>query len=289
VSVELSREGLSAVLQGGPYLTIASLRAGTRELLVASEALPQAYCVHGQRAGITLLHPWANRLGADAFPVAERAVRVEPGDPLAARDPAGLPIHGLAHPSGWAVERLDASCARGLAQWPELPAFPFAHTVEVEVKLEAGSRLRISTTLRAAGAAPVPVAFGWHPYFAAAAEPVLSFPARRALALDAGGLPTGGVTDQAPAAGIRPQHALDDAFEEIAEGATWELQTGPARLAVQHHHGFPCAQVFVPRDAPVVSYEPMTAPVDALRTGRGLRLAQPGSSYSASFTVALAG
>lgn len=288
MTVELRRDSLTATLEGGAHLSVASLRAGPRELLLAPEALPVAYRVHSARAGITLLHPWANRLGATAFSVAGRALRVAPDDPLAAHDATGLSIHGLAHPEGWRIERVGPSAARALALWPELPAFPFAHRLEVRFELRAGNRLTVATTLAAIGPAPVPVAFGWHPYFAAA-DPVLSLPERRRLDLDARGLPTGGSVLEGASAGLQPEQTLDDSFDGLPDGATWELRSTGAGLAVRHDRAFPSAQLFVPRDAPVVSFEPMTAPVDGLRTGHGLRLARPEAPYSAVFTISLAG
>ena len=49
--------------------------------------------------------------------------------------------------------------------------------------------------------------------------------------------------------------------------------------------GRPAAQLFAPPSVDVVCPEPMTAPTDALRSGRGLRLVQPGRRFSAQFSV----
>jgi galactose mutarotase-like enzyme len=43
--------------------------------------------------------------------------------------------------------------------------------------------------------------------------------------------------------------------------------------------------VFAPPEADVVSLEPMTAITDALRSGRGLRSAEPGETARAVFSV----
>lgn len=278
---------LAVTLIDGPYLTVASLRCAAREFLADPQMLPNPYRVHGERAGITLLHPWANRLGSDTFSVGERRVTIPVHDPLAARDPSGLPIHGLANPQGWSWESVGPLAARATASWPELKEFPFAHDLEVTVELHPPRELAVTTTL-SARTTPVPVAFGWHPYFRAerAHQCTLSLPRRRSLALDATGLPTGAASDQEPATISLDGISLDDGFAGVVDGSSFRLHAPPHVVEVRHEGGFDYAQVFAPLDAEVVSFEPMTAPTDALRTGRGLRFATPGEPYTARFTVA---
>jgi aldose 1-epimerase len=43
--------------------------------------------------------------------------------------------------------------------------------------------------------------------------------------------------------------------------------------------------VFAPPDQPVICFEPMMAPVDALRSHEGLRSVAPGDRVSATFAV----
>jgi aldose 1-epimerase len=47
------------------------------------------------------------------------------------------------------------------------------------------------------------------------------------------------------------------------------------------------AQVYAPEGSALIAFEPMTAPVDALSSGKGLRLVDPGQSFSAEFTIAV--
>jgi aldose 1-epimerase len=44
-------------------------------------------------------------------------------------------------------------------------------------------------------------------------------------------------------------------------------------------------QLFAPGDRDVACLEPMTAPVDALRTGTGLRWVEPGGALAAAFAI----
>ncbi|HSD76207.1 MAG TPA: aldose 1-epimerase, partial [Solirubrobacteraceae bacterium] len=60
---------------------------------------------------------------------------------------------------------------------------------------------------------------------------------------------------------------------------------GGRRIAVRFGPGYPVAQVYAPADDDVVCFEPMTAPVDALVSGRGLRTVPRGGAYEASFAI----
>jgi aldose 1-epimerase len=43
--------------------------------------------------------------------------------------------------------------------------------------------------------------------------------------------------------------------------------------------------VFEPQDKDYIAIEPMTAPINALMSGRGLRLVEPGGLFRATFRV----
>ena len=105
--------------------------------------------------------------------VAGREVVLDRVSPPLRLDDNGLPMHGvLAGVSGWQVERHEPSgdgavlAARfDLAAHPDLvAAFPFPHELLVEAHL-VGPRLTITTSFLASRDSPVPVAFGYHPYF----------------------------------------------------------------------------------------------------------------------------
>jgi aldose 1-epimerase len=57
------------------------------------------------------------------------------------------------------------------------------------------------------------------------------------------------------------------------------------RITVEFVEGYRCAQVFAPRDKDYIAIEPMTAPANALVSGRGLRLVKPGELFRAAFYV----
>jgi galactose mutarotase-like enzyme len=273
----------------GPLLEVRSLRHDGDELLVDAATLPSSSKVHGRAAAIPFLHPWANRLAGDTYAVGETAVALAAGDPALGRDGNGLPLHGTLAPAGawrWeeegAVARLDHPGEDG-------SAFPFPHTIRVTFAA-GGDRLEITTALVATGAVAVPVSFGWHPYFTLPGTPradwIVALPERRHVAFDARGIPTGEGTVQAAEAPLAAR-AFDDGFDGLAPGATLAVADARRRVSVTLLDGYPVGQIFAPPEHPIVCLEPMTAPVDALRTGDGLRLVAPGATFTARFAISV--
>jgi galactose mutarotase-like enzyme len=285
--ITIAAGALSAVVTGGPLLGVRSLRHDGVELLAVPEQLTSSYLVHGQRAGITLLHPWANRLGADTYSCEGVEARLEPHAQGVTRDGNGLAIHGLAVPGAWTLVEATPSSCRMSASFRELETFPFPHRVDALLELTPAGELSLLTELSALGERPVPVAFGWHPYFLCDRTRgcAIELVERTALELDARGIPTGAATRRPPERIVLAEQQLDDGFAGIADGAAWALETDERVLRVIHRGGYRCAQVFAPADAPVVSLEPMTAVTDALRSGTGLAFAKPGRPFSAHFAV----
>jgi galactose mutarotase-like enzyme len=276
----------------------ASLRHGGEELLDRQAGL-RALRDTGAVLGLPLLHPWANRLSADDYEVGGRRVELPPGSPLVHREEHGLPIHGLlaAHP-GWAVEAdgSDAEAARLRARIdvtadPDVrAAFPFPHELTLDLELTEGA-LTVATTLRPTGDVAVPVAFGFHPYLrlpgADRAEWEVALPDRRHVRLDDRGIPAGGGDAEAAERFALGALTFDDAYDGIADGAAFSVAGGGLAITVTHHQGCPVAQIYSPPGAQFICFEPMTAPVDALRSGEGLRRAAPGTAFTAVFSIAV--
>ncbi len=273
-----------------------SLRHRGAELLGQRGGLAK-YVGSGSTMGIPFLHPWANRLGSDRFELAGREVDLTlEGLPLK-RDGAGLPMHGLLTAAGgWRVERhleteaggeLTASFDFG-AHVLLMEAFPFAHRVELAIRLD-GARLEIATTVSAGGEDPVPVAFGFHPYICVPGVPraewVLEAPVRERLLLDERMLPSGEREAAAIAAGPLGDRVLDDAFLAPAGGEPFALSGGGRRIELRLGEGYRFCQLYAPSDTDAVAVEPMTAPTNALVTGEGLTLLEPGEQFSAAFAI----
>jgi galactose mutarotase-like enzyme len=107
------------------------------------------------------------------------------------------------------------------------------------------------------------------------------------LLLDDRGLPTGEREPHAAERFALADRHCDDAFALDQETVDFAVSDGTRRVAVVFEHGFTYAQVFAPPQPRVICFEPMTAPVDALRTHDGLRFVAPGDREMAAFAVSI--
>jgi aldose 1-epimerase len=270
-----------------------SLRHRGQELLALPEDL--AGYREGRVTGLPLLAPWANRLAGRHYRIDGVAVDLE-GVALHT-DPNGLPIHGtMSARRGWQLDlvRADTGAAILLARfdygaWPELLAsFPFPHELTVEATVEAAA-LAVGTTLRPTGDQRVPVSFGWHPYLRLPGSPRrgwrLRLPGRSHLLLDGLGLPDGASRAEPAEDAPLGDRTFDDLYA-LGDDRRLAVTGGDRRLTVELQQGYPYAQVFAPPGQEFVCLEPMTAPVNALGSGR-CELVAPGGSFTARFTIAV--
>jgi aldose 1-epimerase len=257
----------------------------------------EAYLGRGKVFGIPLLYPWANRLGGWSYEAAGHAVTLDRSSPLLHGEEHCLPIHGaVAAGSDWQVAATgtgaDGAWLEAVLDWsahPDLLAvFPFAHRVVLAARL-GGDTLRIETTVEATGADRVPLSFGFHPYLAPAGAPraewEVDLPALDHLLLDERGLPTGERRALPAERFALAGRTYDDLFAVAGDPARFAVSDGVRRIALEFESGFPYAQVFAPSHQDVICFEPMTAPVDALRTHEGLRFVEPGVRASAAFAL----
>ena len=258
-----------------------SLRHDGEELLAQRDGV-EGYVRTGRWMGVPLLHPWANRLAEWEYEALGRRVDLRPaaGDPVVRDRKTGLPIHGVL-PQPWEV--VESGPERVVAERaPDDAVFPFPHRMRLEAELSPGA-LRIATTLEALDG-EVPVAFGFHPWLnARREEAAVELPAMDRLVL-ANRVPTGETTAAPAYSGPLSELDLDDGFEGVSDGAVFAVTGGGRRIEVRHESGYPCAQVFAPPDKPLVCFEPMTAPANALRSG-AFAVASPGAPYTAVFEI----
>jgi len=292
----ISPAGLSASWIPGAGMLCSSLRHRGGELLGQCGGIA-AYVGSGATMGIPLLHPWANRLARRGYNLGGARVEI-PRDAKGVHDDAnGLPIHGLmAGCPHWQVRELaaDADSARLLANLdfaaqPELMAlFPFPHTLEIEVVLRE-STLSITTTLEASGDVPVPIAFGYHPYFRLPDVPreqwCVELPVRRRMRLDARLLPTGETETARVETGPLGRRVHDDLYTELEPEPIFSLAGGARRIEVAFGAACRVAIVHAPADDDVVCFEPMTAPTNPFEGGAALAWAAPGERFSAGFSI----
>ncbi len=239
----------------------------------------------GHTTGVPLLYPWANRLARRNYRAAGTDVSLR-GLELHT-DGNGLPMHGtlLGQPD-WDVQLTRGTLDGRLrfSDHPELLAsFPFPHDLRVRVAIGAG-RLRVRTTVEA-HQGPVPVSFGWHPYWRVPgprSDWTVSLPAADHVRLDRRGIPTGTRRPTPAATMLVSSRAFDDLY---ALGETRRISLiARRRLTLTLDEHYPYAQVYAPPDSPYCCLEPMTAPTNALVTGDH-PVVRAGESFTAGFTV----
>jgi aldose 1-epimerase len=269
----------------------ASLRHRSVEILRRIEDL-QAAAAKGSTAGIPLLHPWANRLRGFHYRAAGREVNLDASSALLHLDDHGLAMHGvpwsLLH---WKVTEANKGTLSAHLEWASsdlLAIFPFPHRLEMTATLDSDG-LHLETTLLAGSSGPVPVSFGFHPYFGVPELPRaqwrLQLPAMRRLVLDARGIPTG---EEEPFDGFDAQlgeSTFDDCFALLGGSASLSIAGSGRQITIEFIRGYQYAQVFAPKGKDFVALEPMTAPTSALTSGRGLHLVEARGEFRAAFRI----
>ena len=269
----------------------ASFRHRGVEMLRRVEDL-EAAAAKGSSAGIPLLHPWANRLAEPRYRVLGQQVVLDVSSPLLHLDEHGLPMHGVPWSLlPWVLTEAGPDFVAAALEWSTsdlLTVFPFRHRVELAATLRPDG-LTLETTLAAGSDGPVPVSFGFHPYFGlpelSRANWQLELPAMRKLVLDRRGIPTG---DEEPFGGFNAQlgeSSFDDGFALMEERTSFSVAGATCRVSVDLLEGYRYAQVFAPKDKDYIALEPMTAPTSALTSGRGLRFVGPGERFRAVFRI----
>lgn len=251
---------------------------------------PGAYLTEGAVFGLPLLHPWANRLGAFEYTVGSHVVELDPGSPRVELEENGLPTHGLlnGHP-GWRVRAHRPSSVTSVLDFgrdPELLAlFPFPHELELRASIDDDG-LSVATTIVPRTTA-VPVVFGFHPYLrlpgAARRDWLLELHAGCRAVLDDRLLPTGEWDPVSPIAEPLAERSFDDLYRGFERSPEFAISAAGRRIAVRLLAGFPYGQLWTEPGPSTISFEPMTAPGNALRSGEGLRMAR--SPFTASFRL----
>lgn len=281
-----------------------SLRHEGEELFHQGDGL-QAYTSRGATFALPLLHPWANRLRAWDFELGPQRVELDPDSPITHRDAAtGTAIHGLLTASPhWTVTDADRATLTAELDFGRVPeymaAFPFPHTARYTATV-AGATLTVAFAVTATGDIDVPISFGFHPYLTLPGSDRhdwnVQIPVARQALVDERMIPTGELVAVAPGSldGPLEDRTFDTSYPELHYGGglagpppAFALADDRRRLALTHVSGYPVAQVYAPEASQFICYEPMTAPVDALISGEGLRWVRPGERFEAIFTISV--
>jgi galactose mutarotase-like enzyme len=259
-----------------------------------------AYASQGSTFALPLLYPFANRVSAWEFELEGRSVKLDPDSPVTHRDGStGTPIHGLLAASPhWTVTDADRDKLTAELDFGAVPAyvdaFPFPHRIRYAASL-SGSALNVTITVLADGGSPVPISFGFHPYLTLPGSDRrdwrLVIPVARQALVDPRMIPTGESVAIAPGEldGPLGERTFDTGYDRLLDGPEPEFVLADDRrvISLTHISGYPVTQVYAPEGSDFICYEPMTAPVNALISGDGLRWAQPGERFEAIFTISV--
>jgi galactose mutarotase-like enzyme len=275
-----------------------SLRHEGEELLFQGQGL-EPYRAHGSTFALPLLHPWANRLRAWDFELDGEQISLDPESPITHRDAAtGTAIHGLLTASPhWTVTDADRNTLTAELDFGRVPeylaAFPFPHVVRYTASIE-GATLTVVLGVRATADVAVPISFGFHPYLTLPGSDRrgwhVEIPVAEQALVDARMLPTGETIgiDAGELDGALGDRTFDTSYPVVrGEQPEFVIADERRRLTLKHIAGYPVTQVYAPEASQFICYEPMTAPVDALISGDGLRWAGPGEEFEAVFTISV--
>jgi aldose 1-epimerase len=275
--------------------TVVEVGGGLRTYTVAGEPVLDGYGAGEMAAGGRgqLLIPWPNRIRDGRYRFGDADLQLPLTEP--SRHNAS---HGLVRWANWTATAHDpARVVMALTLHPQ-PGYPFTVDLSVEYLLDAAG-LSVRTTATNRGDRPCPYGAGAHPYVTVGTDlvddAVLHVPAGTWLEVDDRGIPIGSApVDGTPYDFRRPHRigdlVLDTAFTDLA-GAQAVLD-GPRRVTVWWDDSYRWLMVFTGDTLDPahrrrgLALEPMTCPPNAFVTGEGLRILEPGQSWTTTWGIA---
>jgi aldose 1-epimerase len=215
--------------------------------------------------------------------------------------------HGLVRWSGWQLTQEDEAAAVARHVLHPQTGYPFRLAAELRYRL-TGTGLVVEVHVENRTDRAAPLGIGFHPYLSAGGpvdDCTLTVPASRWLEVDDRGLPVaahdvdelasdGDDYDFRTARRIGDQ-LLDTPYTglERSDGLARVVLDGPAgRTTLWADETFGYLQVFTGDTVPQterrrqgLAVEPMTCPANALRSGEGLVVLEPGESLSGSWGI----
>ena len=257
----------------------------------AEEAAPS-----GKDYGISLVHPWAGRLARFGYNAAGREVSLSAEDDQLPHDKHGLPIHGVwDRLLQWEVEKSAEQQLLAHLSWTDahlLEVFPFPHELRLMASIKT-AELRLEIELHPTGDVGVPVAFGYHAFLRIPDSPrsewTMILGARERLLLGENLIPDGTTAPLTGREFVLGELGVEEDVTGFDSPARLAFGDGKAAVSMELDEGFSVAHLFAPAGRDLVSFEPMTAPANALNSGDGLRIVEPGQTFRTSFAIQLPG
>jgi aldose 1-epimerase len=285
------------IASGDHEATVVEVGGGIRTYTAAGVDVLEGYAEDERCSGGRgqLLLPWPNRLRDGRYRFAE-------GDQqLALTEPdRHNAIHGLARWMNWSASAHDADrVVMELVLHPQ-PGYPFILGLSVEYRLTAAG-LAVATTAVNLGRQACPYGAGAHPYLTVGTDlvddAVVGVPGATRLETDDQGIPV----DSSSVAGTEfdlraPRRVggavLDTAYTDLEGGEVTMTYPGTGRrvrLWMDGSHRwlmlFSGDTLGPERRRRSLAVEPMTCAPNAFVSGDGLRILEPGESWTTSWGV----
>jgi len=291
-----------AIAHGDQRAVITEVGATLRTYVKGGVAVVEGFAAEERATGGRgqLLFPWANRVEPEPWTFSGRTGRAAVSDHA-----TGTGAHGLVRWRPFVIDSFNQNrCVLHHRLFPS-PEYPFLLDVEVAYHLGALG-LTCTTTVTNRDDVPAPVALGSHPYLAVTTPTIegarLQVPARAYIGTDARRLPLGEILPVAngPLDFREPKsvsgHELDLTYTELVRDeqgmATVSLaDTNGGVVELSADRNFPYLQVYTGdrleagRRRTAIAVEPMTAPPNALRSGKDLIVLEPGQRWVGSWRL----
>jgi aldose 1-epimerase len=287
------------ISRGEHTAVVVEVGGGLRSYDVGDRRVLDGYAVQHPADGARgqMLLPWPNRVRDGRWEWNGTSQQLALSEP--ARHNA---MHGLVRWLPWElVESAGDAVTLGCRLYPQ-PGYPWALTANNTYRL-TGHGLQVSTTVRNMSSTDAPVAWGFHPYVAAAGlvdECTMQFNASTYLVTDDQQIPVERRSVDGTSFDFRQPRSvgeleLDVAFTDLArdtDGRFWLTFTDPSEGPVRFwtDASYRYVQLFSGDDLPDaqrrrrgLAVEPMTAPANALATGDSLLVLAPGAAANAQW------
>jgi aldose 1-epimerase len=238
----------------------------------------------------TVLFPFPNRLRDGQYQWEGRRYQFPVNNAA-----TGNAIHGFVRAHAFEVIHVllkpdRASIACQLVYEGSYAHYPFPFTLNLTYTISRDGVFSVQASCRNRHIRPIPIGFGWHPYFKLGPRAdacALSLPACERVDIDDRMIPTGvrsayTAFDQQREIG---ETMLDNCFLSLSKGMYKARLRGEAGKIDLHASAakFPYFQVFTPPHRESIALEPMSCNVDAFNNRDGLVALAPGALWRGDF------
>ncbi|MBC7777875.1 MAG: aldose 1-epimerase [Phycisphaerae bacterium] len=226
----------------------------------------------------TILFPFPNRLDEGKY----RWLGKEYQFPINNAS-TGNAIHGFVREEAFEVEYVFlaknfASIRCYFDYVGDRPYYPFPFSLELEFSIHDTGKFELQVAVENLHHAPIPMGFGWHPYFRLANRAdlhQLKLPPCEKVDINDRMIPTGGTTPFQAFQNLQKveETFLDNCFKSAKSSGHYQLTLegeGQSLVMKASAAEFPFFQVFTPPHRESIALEPMSCNVDVFNNQQGL-------------------